>query len=264
MDTNYRSIPFELLELIITHVGDKKDLLQCTLVNKLFYVVANPKLWHSPIHYVGSSKYTVKPVLNSLQLADSCSHLHPVPLGSYIRKLSFCYTYYHQSGNLLGESPWDLISLLERTSKVEELILEGNALTDEHMNRIAYLCPQLTTLTLINTYSITSDALKLFGRTLSSLSLSIFSHSQLTMAPIQGCLLKKLTLTGFGSNKYPLRGIPLQHFVEALSQLEELELRDFISLPAGYIVPGWYQQDSTRYRFFVMFWWPNGIMVLRS
>ncbi|KAI8335469.1 hypothetical protein BC941DRAFT_70859 [Chlamydoabsidia padenii] len=108
MDDNHQHIPFELLELIITHVTDKKDILQCTLVNKVFYAVTNPKLWYSPIHYEDSQLYTAEPVLNSLHLAKSCSQLHPVPLGSHI---------------------------------LEELILEEDALENADMNEITYRCP---------------------------------------------------------------------------------------------------------------------------
>ncbi|KAI8330610.1 hypothetical protein BC941DRAFT_456678 [Chlamydoabsidia padenii] len=75
-----------------------------------------------------------------------------------------------RSGNSLGESPCDLISLLEWTPKVEEVTLEGNELYNKDMDSIARHCPHITTLTLVNMYNITDDALKQFGY-LSSLTL---------------------------------------------------------------------------------------------
>ncbi|KAI8335356.1 hypothetical protein BC941DRAFT_514860 [Chlamydoabsidia padenii] len=271
MDNNHRHIPFELLELIITHVTDNKDLLQGTLVNKLFYAVANPKLWHSPIHYRRHRQYTAKPLLKSLQLANSCPHLHPVPLGSYIRKLSFCCKDDPYFGNAFTDSRHILISLLNWTPRVEELILEGNRFENYHMNAIAHYCPQLTILSLYDMDNITDDALTLFGRltsltlrkctrltdrallnvkhcplaslclqgnlplyksigtcfgrTLSSLTIIGNTYGPHALSPIQGCLLKKLCLYNFGTDNSFVNGTMLRHFVEAHSQLEELELR---------------------------------------
>ncbi|KAI8335446.1 hypothetical protein BC941DRAFT_514951 [Chlamydoabsidia padenii] len=64
-----------------------------------------------------------------------------------------------------------------------------------------------------------------FGRTLSSLTLIGNKYGPHALSPIQGCLLKKLCLYDFGTGNSFVNGTMLRHFVEAHSQLEELELR---------------------------------------
>ncbi|KAI8330613.1 hypothetical protein BC941DRAFT_440301 [Chlamydoabsidia padenii] len=154
---NHRQIPLELLRLVMTHVTDNNDLLQCTLVNKHFYAAANPRLWHSPVYEKAPHKYTPIRVLKCLQLDNSCPHLHPVHLGTYVRNVSF--TNICNSG---GDSSYDLLSLLKWTPKVEEITLEGNGITDLDMNNIVRLCPKITTLTLLNMDNITNDVFRLF------------------------------------------------------------------------------------------------------
>lgn len=191
-----KCLPIEILKHIFAHITRVRHLRQCVLVNKMFYRMLIPKLWHSPrqIRSGGVLYRGTDLVLQCLTINNNQHQsIGPIPLGHHVRNLELAQL----------DSVADLFSVLALTPQVEELRLERqqyvryNGIQDSDMERIAQLCPHLKTLTLI-CLVITDESMSSFGRHCRQLRhLTLNKMDQLTpttLFALKHCPLEQLRI----------------------------------------------------------------------
>ncbi|KAI8330621.1 hypothetical protein BC941DRAFT_440323 [Chlamydoabsidia padenii] len=184
-------LPLELVELILSHIKKHSDLYQCTLVNKSFYLTTIPHLWHTPwaFHRQGHNQRATSTLLKNLQWAHHQHRIDSIPLGHHIRQL--CFTFRDSSTHIL--------LLVSHTPFVESVFIRAR-LSDQHMDRMAQLCPRLVKLELVALSKLSDQAMESLARhcpRLEQLTLT-FCEGLTTNAllVLKECGLKRLTITG--------------------------------------------------------------------
>ncbi|ORZ07361.1 hypothetical protein BCR42DRAFT_472236 [Absidia repens] len=156
-----RHMPNEILECIFNHVAQKskrlpclygsqerdqrKDLYTCTLVNKLFYAIVNPLLWHEPV--LDADPTHVQRLLDCLAATER-------PLGHDVRKLYLRNT---------TCTDHQLLCLMTHVRHLETLSIDNDKplyddddpiaaapITNTSLQQLPRYCSQLTSLDLYN------------------------------------------------------------------------------------------------------------------
>ncbi|CAO3601112.1 unnamed protein product [Absidia cylindrospora] len=114
-------LPGEIILLIIDHIPDR-DLYTCALINKAFYVTANPLLWRAPAL---ENENTAHTFINCIMKAQNF-------VGQHIRSLKLYSKWTHA----------DLLVLTLYVGQLEELcIFAGDWITDASLMYLAKDCP---------------------------------------------------------------------------------------------------------------------------
>ncbi|KAI8330192.1 hypothetical protein BC941DRAFT_441130 [Chlamydoabsidia padenii] len=127
MAMQFIDLPSEIVTSILGHIYTGTDLLQCTLVNKLFYSMVIPRLWREPFKYGAKSQH----LLNSIAMAHQQRSY-----GDYIKNLYL---------DEIHDSIDTVLALLKQTPKLNELLLIDRYNTmPPCLNTIWFSCSQLT------------------------------------------------------------------------------------------------------------------------
>lgn len=184
-------LPTEILERITTYITDVRHLRHCVMVNKSFYRMLTPKLWHSPrqIGSAGVFHSGIDLVLQCLTISNNQHHsIDSIPLGHHIRKLELARK----------DAVADLLLVLALTPQLEELCLDQQLrIRHNDIERIVQLCPQIKTLTLTH-ISITDESMASLGihcRQLRRLTLAKLSQlTPTTLVALKNCPLERLRI----------------------------------------------------------------------
>ncbi|KAI7867295.1 hypothetical protein BDF14DRAFT_1805016 [Spinellus fusiger] len=172
--TSIRRLPNEVLMVVfeMLAVGRKRDLLNCTLVSKLWHDLVTPVLWRAP---VPRQPICCLPQFMSLGTTTR-SHSKPSHHCSLATNDRHHETTSHRLGNTFP------IYLTKYGHAIRSLNLSNAAahLTDCSVRHIVRYCPNLISIQLANCRHITNESLKFLARSVCAPHLRVLN--------IQNCL----------------------------------------------------------------------------
>ncbi|SAM01864.1 hypothetical protein [Absidia glauca] len=152
-------LPVEVVSGILENVDTQQDMYQWALVNKLFYSIVNPLLWHSPSIY--STAEGVHP--NFTQTLVKCLYVarqhydgihHATDLGYHVRRLTF--------------NGYDLLHLVfllvDQTPMLEEISMLNMYIDPATIGWIFRHCLSLERVYLSDVYSLRKSGLDALAR----------------------------------------------------------------------------------------------------
>ncbi|ORZ07142.1 hypothetical protein BCR42DRAFT_456131 [Absidia repens] len=132
---NLGDLPAEIVTLIVEQLISPQDFYACTLLNKQFYTVTNPFLWHTVV--IRNKTVLLKVISGVVETSSSSAQL-----GYYIREIEF--------GSYVSDvSDATLLLLVIHLPCLEHLkIARGNRITDASLQYVPQYCPHLQSLCL--------------------------------------------------------------------------------------------------------------------